>query len=527
MKKSTGLPLLIGIALLAGPLAGCEVGPDYKTPEAAAPAAFKEAGGDWLPAKPQDAIDRGAWWEVYNDPILNDLEKQIDISNQNLKAADAAWRAAQAVVEESRATLFPTIDLGGNGTRTGGGSVHNNISTQYNATATASWEPDLWGRIRHTIESDIANAQASRADLAGARLSAQATLASDYFSLRAEDDLKKLLDTTAENDRKALEIVKNQYNAGTVASADVLNAQTQLESVEAQAINVGVLRAQLEHAIAVLTGKPPSQVTIATGSLGQDIPLTPPGVPSTLLERRPDVASSERLVAAANAQIGVATAAWYPDLTLSASYGYVGTALDHLIQGPNSLWSFGPQIAETIFDAGARSAKIEETQATFDQTVAQYRQTVLTAFQQVEDQLVALRVLAQQADAENKVVADAHKAEELVLNQYKAGTVPYSSVLTAQNTTLSNEQTALTVRENRFAASVSLIEALGGGWNTSQLEGGVPPANPDTNTTPAATSPDQTTPATTGNADKPADKGVDKTTAAKTAPAAAQDTNGI
>jgi NodT family efflux transporter outer membrane factor (OMF) lipoprotein len=452
-------------------LIGCEVGPDYTPPPVTVSTAFKEAGGDWIQAQPQDAMNRDGWWTIYNDPVLDDFEKQIDVSNQNLKAAEAAWRAAQAVVDETRATLFPIVGVGAARTATGGGGATPSI-TNYNATFTASWVFDLWGGIRRQIEANIATAQASEAQLASARLSAQATLASDYFSLRAEDELKSILDRTVENDQKALDIVKHQYDAGVAAKADVLSAQTQLESVQAQAINVGVTRAQLEHAVAVLVGKPPAEVTIATGSLGADIPIPviPPSLPSTLLERRPDIASAERLVASANAQIGVATAAWYPSLTLSGSYGFASTTLGSLFQGPSTLWSYGPALAETLLDFGARSAKVAETEATYDQTVATYRETVLTAFQQVEDQLAALRILAQEADAEDKTVADARKAEELTLNQYKAGTVPYSSVLTAQNTTLTNEQTALTVRLSRLGASVSLIEALGGGWNVSQLQ---------------------------------------------------------
>jgi len=462
--------LFFKFLLLAGTvaLAACEVGPDYKPPAVEAPPAYKESG-DWQPADPKDAINRGAWWSVYNDPVLDGFEKQVDISNQNLKAAEAAYRQARAVVEESRAQLFPTATLNASGTRTGGGSVKGGPVNAYNVSAGASWVPDLWGRIRRTIESNLASAQASAADLASARLSAQAALASDYFALRAQDDLKVLLDITVAADQRALKIVQNQYNAGIIAKGDVLTAQTQLESVQAQAINVGLLRAQLEHAIAVLMGKPPAEVTIAPAPLAKEVPVPPVGVPSALLERRPDIASAERQMAAANAQIGVVTAAWYPNLTLSASYGYAGPVIGSLIQAPNSLWSFGPALAETIFDAGSRSSQIEAAKANYDQAVATYRQTVLTGFQQVEDQLASLRILEQQAAAEDKVVADAHKAEELVLNQYKAGTVPYSSVITAQITTLSNEQTALGVRSNRFAASVALIEAVGGGWDTSQL----------------------------------------------------------
>jgi len=461
-------------------LAACEVGPDYVSPEVEAPAAYKEASapdasqnvtdkGDWHPAKPDDAADRGAWWSVYNDAALGGLEKQVDISNQNLKASAAAYRQARALVEEARAGLFPAATVGVGENRQGGGASIGGAKNIYTASVGASWVPDLWGRVRRTIESNIANAQASAADLASARLAAQSALAADYFALRAQDELKDLLDATVEDDQKALQIVQNQYDQGVAAKADLLAAQTQLEAVQAGAINVGVSRAQLEHAIAVLTGKPPAELTIPPAPLAKEVPEAPSGLPSALLERRPDIAAAERLAASANAQIGVAISAWYPDLTLTASYGYTGPSLGNLLTQPNSLWAFGPQIAETIFDAGLREAQVEAAKAVYDQEVATYRQTVLTGFQQVEDQLAALRILAQQQQAEEQTVADAHKTEELVLNQYKEGTVPYSSVLTAQTTTLTAEQAALTVRASRFNASVVLIEALGGGWDVSQI----------------------------------------------------------
>lgn len=466
-------PLLTSLLLLpAILLAGCEFGPDYAVPTVSVPEKFKENYGKWQVAQPDDQIDRGHWWGIYNDPVLDNLEKQVDISNQNLKAAEAGWRQARAVVEEARSGLFPTVSTDASKTRTGGGSVKGGPITTYDLNVGASWVPDLWGRIRRTIESDVASAQASAADIALARLTAQADLAADYFTMRALDEQKYLLDLTVVDDRKAYTIVKNQYDSGVAAKADVLTAQTQVESVQAQAVNTGVQRAQLEHAIAVLIGKPPADLTIIAAPLAKKIPAVPVALPSKLLERRPDIAASERQVAAANAQIGVAIAAYFPDLTLSASYGYTGMSLGNLISAPNSIWSFGPALAETIFDAGLRDAQVEAARATNEQTVANYRQTVLTGFQQVEDQLAALRILEQQSKMEIRVVADARKAEELELNQYKAGTVPYNSVLTAQIATLSNELTALTVHENRFLATVSLIEALGGGWSASELAAG-------------------------------------------------------
>ncbi len=450
-------------------LSACEVGPDYERPPVDVPKVYKEQG-DWKPALPQDDINRGPWWAVYKDPALDDLEKQIDISNQNLKAAEAAFRNASAVVAESRAALFPTISLDATGQKTGStGHPPAKPHNLYNAAGQASWVPDIWGSIRRTIESDVANAQASAADIASARLSAQAELATDYFDLRAQDELLGLLDATVVELKHSLQITQNQYDSGVADQADVLLAQTQLEGVEAQYINAGVQRAQLEHAIAILIGKSPADFTLAAAPLAYDVPVIPTDLPSTLLERRPDIAAAERQMVSANAQIGVETAAFFPNLTLSASYGYTATALSKLFQASNSLWAFGPAVGETIFDAGAREARVEEARASYDQAVANYRQTVLTGFQQVEDQLAALRILEKQSVMNETVVKDAQRSQELVLNQYKAGIVPYTSVITAQTTALTDEQTELTTREDRFNASVSLIEAVGGGWNATQL----------------------------------------------------------
>jgi NodT family efflux transporter outer membrane factor (OMF) lipoprotein len=459
------------LALLAASalLAACEVGPDYERPPVETPGSYKE-GANWQPAQPRDDADRGAWWAVYHDPILDDFERQIDISNQNLKASEAAYRAARAVVEETNATLFPTLSLNAGATQAGQINGHIKPVTTYNLNGAGSWAPDVWGRIRRGVESDEANAQVSAADLASARLSAQGALATDYFDLRAQDDLIRLLNQTAQDDKKAMQIVQHQYDAGIAARADVLAAQTQYETVQSQAINAGVKRTQLEHAIAVLIGKPPAALTIEPKkTFDYVLPNVPAEAPSVLLERRPDIASAERAMAAANAQIGVDVAAWYPNFTLSGTAGYSAVMLSKLLQASNSLWSVGPALAETIFDAGAREAKIEQSRAAYDQSVATYRQTVLTAFQQVEDNLSALRILSEQSKMEDAAVADARKSAQLTLNQYKEGIVPYSSVLTAQTTALSNEQTALTVRQSSFDASIALIQALGGGWDMSQL----------------------------------------------------------
>ena len=455
-------------------LAACEVGPDYKRPEAPVPAAYKEQG-DWQPSQPKDAASDISWWSVYRDQKLDALEGQIDISNQTLKAAEAAYRQATAIVEQGRAGYYPTLALDGSGIRSGqgsgsGGARGKGVQNQFSLSAGASWEPDIWGRISRTVEGDIASAQASEADLAAARLSAQATLATDYLELRMSDELKRLLDATVEDDAISLTITQNRYRAGTAAKSDVAQAQAQLDATRAQAINVGVQRAQLEHAIAVLTGKPPADFSIPPEKLTETVPDIPPEMPSTLLERRPDIAASERQMAAANAQIGVAVSAYYPNITLNGSYGFTSAAIDTLIRASNAVWSFGPQIAETVFDAGLRQAQVAAARAAYDQSVATYRQTVLAGFQQVEDELAALGILAQQAEVQDSAVKSAAEAEKLILNEYKAGTVDYTSVITAQQAKLADEQGALTILQNRLVASVTLIEALGGGWDAAQLD---------------------------------------------------------
>lgn len=455
-------------------LSACEVGPDYERPSAVTPAAFKEAEG-WKPGVPQDFVDRGTWWSVYNDPVLDGLLRQVEVSNENLKSFEAAFREARAVVDQSRAGLFPTVSAAGSGTRaqTAGHSPNGKstqvVQNQFLLTSTASWDLDLWGRIRRTIESDVASAQASAADLASARLSAQATLASDYYNLRTDDELKHLLDETVVAFTKSLQITRDRFASGTAARTDVVQAQAQLKSTQSQAINVGVQRAQLEHAIAVLIGKAPSDFSIAPVRLTTEMPVIPPDIPSTLLERRPDIAAAERQVAAANALIGVAIAAYYPDLTLSTSAGFSSNVFSNLIQASNSIWSFGGQLSETVFDAGLRSAQVDQARAVYDQDVATYRQTVLSAFQQVEDELAAIRILAQQAEVQAIAVRDLQIAVELTLEQYKAGTVDYTSVITTQTNALTNEETALGILQNRLIASVTLIQALGGGWDTTQL----------------------------------------------------------
>jgi len=469
-------------------LAGCMVGPDYHRPDAPASPGFKELRG-WKPSQPRDAVDKGDWWSVYHDRELDRLERMVELTNQTVKEFEAEYRNAVALVAEANASLFPVIGLTGGVTRSNGGgggrgssgvstgvstgaiggSGGRGPSTQYTATGNVSWDLDVWGRIRRQVESNVAGAQVSAADLANAKLSAQTTLATDYFNLRASDSLEQLLRETTAAYRRALDIAENQYHAGTSSSSDVVTARAQLQSTEAQLVGVGVLRQQYEHAIAMLTGHPPSDLTIAPAPLANAVPVVPPGLPSTLLERRPDIAASERMMEQENALIGVQVAAFYPDISLSALGGFVGSPLSQLFTVGNTVWSLGGTATETVFSGGARSAAVEAARATYDQSVATYRQTVLTAFQQVEDALSNLRILEQQAAAEAIAIASTQQAVQVTLNEYRAGTVPYTSVITEQALLLGDQQTALTIQQNRMVASVALIEALGGGWSATAL----------------------------------------------------------
>ena len=474
--------LTVAVAALLG---SCAVGPNYHRPSAPVPQRFKEAEG-WKPAEPREVGSGADWWSVYEDPTLNDLEQQIDISNQTLKASEAAWREAVALISEARAGFFPVIGVAATGTRSGGPGASSGASgtgtttttgttavsaprNQFELAGTGSWDIDIWGKIRRTLEANVASARASEADLAAARLSAQATLASDYIELRVTDEQQQLLDETVDAYRRSLQITENQYKVGVAAKTDVITAETQLEGAESQQIAVGVNRAILEHAVAVLIGKPPGDFTLAPAKLGTLVPVVPLVVPSALLERRPDIAGAERRMAAANAQVGVAIAAYFPDLSLSGSFGYASSVTSHLVKAPNNLWSFGGSATDTLLDFGARPAQVRQARAAYDATVATYRQTVLTAFEQVEDELATLRILEQQVKVQEQTVRDANLAVQLTLNQYKAGTVAYTSVITAQTTALSDAQTLLTIRQNRLVASVNLIEALGGGWNAGSL----------------------------------------------------------
>ncbi len=461
------------LALLAL-LAGCMVGPDYKRPSAPVPADYKEDG--WKAAEPKDALRRDEWWSIYNDPVLDGLERQIDISNQTLKSVEAAYEEARAVVAEAQSGLFPFLSLSGGGTRSGQGNAatYSRFSNGGNVSnidlsAVVSWNLDIWGQIRRTIESDIASAQASAADIANARLVAQGQLATLYFELRAADALQRMLYSAVDAFTKSLDITKNQFAAGTAAQTDVVTAETQVEQTRAQAIAVGVQRAQFEHAIAALIGRPPAELAVPPAPLTASVPVAPAEVPSALLERRPDIAAAERLMASSNAQIGVAIAGYYPDITLSASYGYASTGLAKLLRASNSLWSIGPSFVEPVFNAGLTAAQVAAAKAIYAQTIANYRQTVLTGFQQVEDELAALRILAQQQVVEDNTVRLAREEERLTLNQYQQGTVAYTAVIVAETTRLVNEETALGILQSRLVASVALIQALGGGWDAREL----------------------------------------------------------
>ena len=465
----------------------CAVGPDYKRPAVAPTADFKEQTG-WKPTEPADALSRGPWWHIFNDEVLNNLEDQIDISNQNIKAAAAAVEQARALVREAEAGYWPTVGVsaGRTHTRNGAARPHN----QNSAGGTVSWPLDIWGEVRRSVESSKASAQASDATLASARLAAQADLATDYFQLRGQDQLQVLLDDIVKADDQALKITENRYRAGVAARADVVTAQTQLLSSQAQQVAVGIQRGQLEHAIAVLVGQQPATFSIAQVAIRTDVPTVPAGIPSELLERRPDIAEAERKVVAANAEIGVAKAGYFPSLSLNGSAQYQGSgSLHQLFSVPNQVWSIGPSLAQTLFAGGLHRAQVAAARAAWEQSVDDYRETVLEGFQQVEDELITLRVLEQQSAVEDKLVQAAREAERLTLNQYKAGTVPYSSVISAQTTRLSSEQSALTVFVDRLTASVTLIEALGGGWSTAKLEGANIPPNPHPDITPSMASP--------------------------------------
>ncbi len=452
-----------------GALAGCTVGPDYHRPEAPSQLQFKEAAG-WTPSHPADAIDKGAWWSMFGDATLDQLEGRVAASNQTVAQYEAAYREAHQVTAAARASLFPTIGASASADRTESpASTGGDTKSNYTIEGEASWVPDLWGKVRRTVEGDKALAQASAADLANARLAAQASLAEDYFALRVLDEQARLLRETVNDYQTFLTLTTNQFQEGTQARSAVLTAQTQLYGAQASLIDVGVKRSAMEHAIAVLVGVTPAALTVAPAALSRDVPVAPVDVASTLLERRPDIAGAERRMASANAQIGVAVAAYYPDLTLTGDAGSGGSAIGNLLKAGSSLWSVGAELAGTVFDFGARRAQVRGARAAYDESVASYRQTVLTAFQGIEDQLAALRVYQQEEDVLLHTESSAREAVQLDLSQYKEGTVDYTTVITAQATLLSASQNVLTVLQERLQASVLLVENLGGGWSAKDL----------------------------------------------------------
>ena len=486
-----------GLLALASALlvlaSGCTVGPNYVRPSMWSPDSYKELDG-WKIANPRDGLARGSWWEIFGDPQLNALEPRVNISNQNLAVAEAQYRNARALVREARAAYFPTVTLGvgftrsrqsstfgvgssggsSTGTSTSGtsssvGSSSSRAVSDFQMGLDFSWELDVWGRIRRTVESNQASAQASAGDLEAARLSFQAELAQDYFQLRTVDAQKQLLDETVSAFEKFLRLTQDRFASGVASQADVVQAETQLKTTQAQAIDVGVQRAQLEHAIAILMGQAPSSFSLLPTPLTATPPAIPVGVPSELLERRPDIAAAERRVAAANAQIGVAVASFYPAITLNASSGFESSSLAKWFTAASHFWSVGPGISQTVFDGGLRRAQTDAARAAYDATVATYRQTVLAAFQGVEDNLAALRILEAENAVQDQAVKAARKSVDLTTNQYKAGTVSYLNVITVQTIALTDEITAIQIAGRRMAAAVLLVQALGGGWTAADL----------------------------------------------------------
>jgi NodT family efflux transporter outer membrane factor (OMF) lipoprotein len=457
-------------------LAGCAVGPKYRRPPVAVPPTYKEAG-NWKPAQPNEESLRGNWWEIFNDPQLNALEQQVNISNQNLKAAEAQYTQARALVRYNRADYFPTVAAGGSASRTRvsknsppqGAISNGRTENDFQLPIELSYEIDAWGRVRKTVESYREAAQASAADLATVNLAVHAQLALFYFQARSLDAQEQLLQSTVAQYEQALQLNQVRFQGGVGSEVEVEQARTQLETTRAQAQDVAVLRAQYEHAVATLIGKPASSFSLPPLPLRTPPPPIPTGVPSELLERRPDIASAERGMAAANARIGVAKAAYYPLLNLTAAGGVESGAITTLLQGPAGLWSVGGQAIQTLFDGGRRRAASDQAVAAYDQTVATYRETVLTSFQQVEDNLAALRILENEAKTQNEAVVAAQKSLDLSIQRYKGGVTSYLEVTVAQSAALSDEATAVNILGRRMVAAVQLIQALGGGWDSTGL----------------------------------------------------------
>ena len=475
---------ILGVTLIALALfKSCDKAPKYAKPTVATPPAYKEITpdtfketNDWKFAHPSDAAIRGKWWEMFNDQQLNSLEEQANGANQNIAIADANFRAARAVVKESRSEYFPTVTTSPSiiVSRQSGAATHSNVSpgrsaVNYTLPFDASWEPDFWGRIRNTVVASASEAQASAADLQNVRLSVEAELAFDYYQLRSLDAEKRLLDATIAAYQQQLDLTHVRFETGIASDEDVAQAETQLKTTQAQATDLGVARSQLEHAIAMLTGQPASNFSLRPTDLNEKPPAVPVGLPSQLLERRPDIAAAERRVAEANAEIGVTKAAFFPSLVLSATGGFESTSIASWFTWPARFFSLGPTLSQTLFDKGRRKAANEVARAQYEGTVANYRQTVLTSFQEVEDNLAALRILSRELDEQNDAVASAQRALSLATERYKSGIDSYLNVITAQATLLNNQRTAVNLEAQQMTASVELIKALGGGWNASEL----------------------------------------------------------
>ncbi len=469
------LPSIVAMALAIW-VTGCAVGPNYQRPTTVDVSSYKEAEG-WVPAVPADALERGPWWLLFGDPLLDQLQSRVEVSNQNVAIAVAAYSQARALVREQRASLFPVVSLDGGASRSGSGSnsttssSDGRVSNNYQLSIGGSWEPDVWGRLGRAVDGASAGAQASAADLASATLSARGELAVNYFSLRQTDAQKALLETTLSGYQRTLEIAQNRYTAGIAAKTDVLQAQTQLASAKAEDAGLVRTRAQLEHAIAVLVGEAPGNFAIAPQAYADwkpVVPDVPVGVPSTLLQRRPDIAAAERRVASANEQIGIAKSAYYPSLSLSASYGFGASTVANLFNASNSVWSLGLSAAQALFNAGATTARVDGARAAHEQTVARYRQTVLVAFADVEDQLAATRVLLTQQELRREASLAADQVEQQVLNRYRSGQVSFTEVITAQATALTARRALVQAAADRQTTAVALIQSLGGGWQTGQ-----------------------------------------------------------
>jgi len=473
VNNRINLALILALSVLSG----CAVGPRYSKPATQSPPEYKEVPPDWKTAQPNDQIARGKWWEIFQDAQLNKLEEQISVSNQNLKAAQAQFEQARALVRFNRADYYPTITAGASGSREHlsqnrplvSSATPNNITELVIPSVDVSYEADVFGRIRRTVEEARANAQASAGDLESLSLSLHAELAFDYFELRTLDAEEQLLKSTVDSFQRALELTESRYHGGVASAVDVAQAQTQLETTRAQAIDVQIQRQQNEHAIAVLIGQPPSTFSISFAPWTNAPPVIPPGLPSDLLERRPDIAAAERRVAAANAQIGVARAGYFPIVGLTGSGGFESTTITTLIQGPSGFLTAGAGAVVTAFDVGRRRAVSEEAKAGYDQALADYRQTILTAFQEVEDNLVALRILSDEAKTQEGAVAAAEHSLDLSNNRYKGGVASYLEVTTAQSAALADERSAVDILRRRMTASVLLIKALGGGWSSTNL----------------------------------------------------------